>query len=1652
MSESKDRIVDYKSSLMMDRVLEFVKNIATTLIVKKQYMADREETVETRRNGDAYIDAIFKNDSFYTYTQFSQYAIDQAKEAIYEEFGNIGTLNSYVISDLRQKGKLTTKIKNILLGGQREFIINNYVEPNNYYRSLAGLPDITFVKSKKVIITTEGELKGLGLTGPITDPITLSVENILIGLNNGIEIYSIDDNGNKTLLDFKNYNNIIKDNIYVDRTYVEGVDITKPVHEMTNDECTILSVMGIIDELKEKYPDKLFLDHLVQDRRIPIATSREANDFDILYIYKDRQRQGISELFIALYRQARSYVLDTMYDEGYKKNSPYYDAFIGLFILVITIQRFIVQYFQKFINRDFFDKDLIRIFFESYGIPFYNDIPLSYLTNITKNLNRLLQFKSTDKVFVDIFKLFKMDNIDLSNLILFKDRKMNTDGTPKMVYQAITDLGTNINTDTYELIYNKKTKNKEASYLTRRLNYIDNIKKTIILYNKQEDGGYYYTYFYLTNDCKLYARNLAYTSEQSELWKYYKEDVNINETYIKFIPNKLDSSITAIRDIQLIESPEGNILLMKTNKPNILFYYSNDTTIGNYMVYKKELDIRTIDNTSNIRDILISKNRFDDTSVVAVMSETNNSYIYMKGTWENISYDEYTFVQKIENDSITNVSINDKGVLLTTTNNYIYAYGKNNNGRMLPSEEDYSKKFIKVVEGMHKALLYEYGSIYLTASGHINYMGVIPTYVDTPMASLSSSMDVVDAVPNYSNIRNINDLFIGDKIFHTIEYFNNTIDFFNYSYKDELGPLLFDEDVAIPFCKYHFIKDFVVSPDVIIVTTYSSDDIINYAGSNIYERYPFSKTEMLMNINNLYSITKVILYNNVLYFIDKFNRFGYFGNDAMPIYIKLENNDIAQNFYISNDKLDIFVGRRWYYQITKDDENFDNIIKVDPLKDITNVSNLITTESYTDYYGYVLRSINIDDGNKITEIELYRRDFNTDEFYNIGFNRFDFSNDIAAGYVSISYNDRNSNYDFYINLSKAEGEELEHSKELTIKGIDDGESIRHVAITDYSLIIDGKGLYIIDIENLKKQYAYAIAKKSNEISSIKIYSRVINGEMVTFDKTGGIILYKGFKHSKALEVDIEGDYIRLYPTTDTFILSMYFDDNDIIFIKTTNSVVTYKPVVKEMYDFHFVEVPMRCKNVPKYLTNSAYYQNYYAITNPDVLWFGDADREAYLEEALEAPFNYVTSKYMGVTSRYDITKLNFEICYMFRLLTEAKENEKYLEFDIPYVGRVSLFDAIVGLFALVCIKFGFYDLTKLGTDAMSQYTVLKEVDGEIVNMVFDHNIMDTTTKNLTILGFNFNDNKELIYDLLKSTNKDKLEHLKEICPGFDIDKLTLDQMPALYKSSPEVILTYLNDIDCVEEIYNKLYASTTIEEYNEYKKILNATAFTKYTTDMYRLDDGTLPRTYLEYIQNTNPAFYAYIIQTNDENMVDQIDNVLVALDKFMNTKEFEHLFLNIPSLSVENIRRFLFYLIETFKSYTIDLYNMNIVYNVDDKRIHNVKLILDGRDWQAKEEETSSIWADDRLEYNTGIVRTTSHMLPIFKELFYGNSEFDDEVIDRKIGDDFDIIASGSGFEKREPLPFDFSDSFSYTSKNVEHSNKINMRDTIFFIREEDE
>lgn len=362
--------------------------------------------------------------------------------------------------------------------------------------------------------------------------------------------------------------------------------------------------------------------------------------------------------------------------------------------------------------------------------------------------------------------------------------------------------------------------------------------------------------------------------------------------------------------------------------------------------------------------------------------------------------------------------------------------------------------------------------------------------------------------------------------------------------------------------------------------------------------------------------------------------------------------------------------------------------------------------------------------------------------------------------------------------------------------------------------------------------------------------------------------------------------------------------------------------LQSMYDLKFVSIPANTKQLSVDILDKSKYIDYDLVVDDDVLWGGDGDREAYEYEVLKAEFNYIETKYISMTSKYEVSKLGFELCYFFKMIEDLKDEQSNLRIITP-LGQHDLFDVFVAMFGLASIQLNF--------------------NGEI---------MDTNTKVLSVLGFNFDKDKEYIDQIIKDINH------------RDPKSLIIDDRPETFKTKADLLNFYFKNREIHDVIVKNRRNAKTIKEVNAYTKLYRSTLLTKYTNDMYRLKDGTIARTYVDYLEEKDVNLFKLLKETNKDNVVENLDSVLVWLEEYFKTDKFDNIFLNIPTLSLDSIKRFIFYLIDIFKSYTVDLLSMNIIYNMGDKYSEIIKVLDEYQPTSDMGMDNSTIRIKDKNEY----------------------------------------------------------------------------------------
>ena len=344
----------------ISRLYSDITHILNTLTIKYNYRAEELETRASKEKADRYINALAGTDTFYQYDDYS-----------IEEFNKAGITDAKAIAYYQKdRFSIPSEFHSKLLTLRRERELNDYVETNNYYRMLTGLPDL-------------------------------------------------ED----------------KDYIYVPKDLCDRFKIPEdiPVHEigskLGNYYLTLLNGVGFFDELVKKYPKKEYLKH-VGKNIITLSYARRAKNFAILSVDQENIMESTYREFIRSYEKARIYFMSTVYTYEFRHVIPYYENFIALCIFVMAIQQVSVRGIQNAVEREFYDEYMVKLLYETYGLPYFSKIDQETQKQICQNINILIQNKATNKVILDIASLLGFSDISIYQYYLIKEHNFDDRGRP----------------------------------------------------------------------------------------------------------------------------------------------------------------------------------------------------------------------------------------------------------------------------------------------------------------------------------------------------------------------------------------------------------------------------------------------------------------------------------------------------------------------------------------------------------------------------------------------------------------------------------------------------------------------------------------------------------------------------------------------------------------------------------------------------------------------------------------------------------------------------------------------------------------------------------------------------------------------------------------------------------------------------------------------------------------------------------------------------------------------------------------------------------------------------------------------------------------------------------------------------------------------
>lgn len=345
--------------------------------------------------------------------------------------------------------------------------------------------------------------------------------------------------------------------------------------------------------------------------------------------------------------------------------------------------------------------------------------------------------------------------------------------------------------------------------------------------------------------------------------------------------------------------------------------------------------------------------------------------------------------------------------------------------------------------------------------------------------------------------------------------------------------------------------------------------------------------------------------------------------------------------------------------------------------------------------------------------------------------------------------------------------------------------------------------------------------------------------------------------------------------------------------------------IEDKFNLDFIKVPFGEKNIHKYLINPENRTPYKDFIQDDETWSPNIQANLY-----ESDFSLIETKYMSVEDISDIVRNTFRTTMFFEYLLNESQISQELYINHSFIdGNMSLFDSIIYLTALMVAQRGYVDHIPYDFDKVVHITGLNtDVDLQKINHELNYLIND-----------------EEISELIKE--------------DLDLDELEDIDMR-------EVIERYVDNMVVIERIEDLLLEINDFERYRALKTIYDSLTTIEVNKEIY----GGAER-FSEYLQNNSPELFNRFLELvpfyNDEDeemtevmreaMREEISYILNQLSETLNrhtTDRGEEQLDFIEDIRLEEsdiIQRYLFDVIDFFKSHTNELRDFTTVFRIDD-------------------------------------------------------------------------------------------------------------------------
>lgn len=368
---------------------------------------------------------------------------------------------------------------------------------------------------------------------------------------------------------------------------------------------------------------------------------------------------------------------------------------------------------------------------------------------------------------------------------------------------------------------------------------------------------------------------------------------------------------------------------------------------------------------------------------------------------------------------------------------------------------------------------------------------------------------------------------------------------------------------------------------------------------------------------------------------------------------------------------------------------------------------------------------------------------------------------------------------------------------------------------------------------------------------------------------------------------------------------------------------------EKMYKVYFQKVEVKDIDFMEAFRDQFLQEGYDERTIPDPFWWED---NGVHHEVWEEEYNFAETKYLGLSISYKMTAMMFETCVLLRMIIDKRDEIGDFLMELPRIApdiRVNIFEAVICLICLICKKFD------LNGEIISDYA-----DSIAVMDTLDIIENEANGTYIDCLNFNFSfvqdvkKREKMLSELSKYFDEDEINIFKKC-----LSILEVGNIPDTYDKADAFNTMYSNIKDLNEFFEWQISETDDIEEYQVLLRYYRAIFYTNEMRDTFRMGiskDAPIAETYFQYLEYLNPTLYNFVENCPKDFIGVYTDHIISKMENYIADLKYIYLMSDIDSPAEEALVK----MINFFKSFTTDFTGLDIIYTLDFKNIHMLRLI----------------------------------------------------------------------------------------------------------------